>query len=121
MAVSELRKKTVFLLISIAIITLVLIIIPNDDTIKTHLATYLGLTFDQATGKLTNTDATMNSQVGVTAIFLLINVLHIVKVILGMTIVIMLVRYVNYLIFHLVLRNSSQNEISSLLKTVLSI
>jgi small-conductance mechanosensitive channel len=121
MAVSELRKKTVFLLISIAIITLVLIIIPNDETINTNLASYLGLVQNKDTGQLTNNDGSMASQVTVTTIFLFINVLHIIKVILGMAIVIILVRYVNYLIFHLVLRNTSQNEISSLLKTVLSI
>ncbi len=121
MAVSDLRKKTVFLLISIAIILLVLIVIPNDSTINTHLATYLGLVLDSKTGQLRNTDGSMSSQVSVTTIFLLINILHIIKVILGMAIVIILVRYVNYLIFHLVLRNASQNEISSLLKTVLSI
>jgi len=121
MAVSELRKKTVFLLLSIAIITLVLIIIPNDDTINTHLASYLGLAHDKSSGQFTNLDGSMASQVGVTTIFLLTNVLHIIKVVLGMAIVIILVRYVNYLIFQIMLRNTSQNEISSLLKTVLSI
>lgn len=121
MAVSELRKKTVFLLLSIAIITLVLIIIPNDDTINTNLASYLGLKLDKSSGQFTNFDGSMASQVSVTTIFLILNVLHIVKIVLGMAIVIIAVRYVNYLIFHLVLRNTSQNEISSLLKTVLSI
>ena len=63
----------------------------------------------------------MASQVSVTVAVLVLNIIRLVKVALGMTMVIILVRYVNYLIFHLALRNTTQNEISSLLKTVLSI
>jgi small-conductance mechanosensitive channel len=51
----------------------------------------------------------------------ILNLFRIIKIILGMAIVIIAVRYINYLIFHLALRNAAQNEISSLLKTVLSI
>ena len=108
---SELRKRTVFLLLSIAIITLVLIIIPSDET----LAAYL----NQA-AMFSGTDA-MASQVADTIKNLIFHLTHIVKIILWMAIVIIFVRYLNYLVFHLALRNTAQNEISSLLKTVLSI
>ena len=111
MATSELRKKTVFLLLSIAIITLVLIIIPTDET----LAEYL----NQA--GMFSAPGSMPSQVAETVKNLIFHLAHIVKIILWMAIVIIFVRYLKYLIFHLALRNTSQNEISSLLKTVLSI
>ena len=120
MAVSDLRKKTVFLLLSIAIITLVLIVIPPDDSIKTYLGNYFNLDF-LPDGKILTKTGTMASQVSVTVAVLMLNIIRLVKVALGMTMVIILVRYVNYLIFHLALRNTAQNEISSLLKTVLSI
>jgi len=111
MLISDLRKKTVFLLISTAIITLVLIIIPSDADIENYL------------GKIPmfSTSGAMPSQVADTIRGLVFNLAHIIKIILWMAIVIIFVRYINYLIFHLALRNSSQNEISSLLKTVLSI
>jgi small-conductance mechanosensitive channel len=121
MAASDLRKKTVFLLLSTAIITLVLIVIPNDETIKTKLAEYLGLTSVVEDGNIKNTDGSMASHFSVTLVIVLLNILRIVKVILGMAIVIIFVRYFNFVIFHLVLRGASQNEISSLMKTVLSI
>jgi small-conductance mechanosensitive channel len=121
MPVSDLRKKTVFLLLSTAIITLVLIVIPNDETIYRNLANYFGLKLVLEDGNIRNTDGTMASHFSVTLAIVLLNILRIVKVILGMTIVIIFVRYINYLIFHLALRNTTQNEISSLLKTVLSI
>jgi small-conductance mechanosensitive channel/CRP-like cAMP-binding protein len=120
MAENDLRKRTVFLLLSISIIILVLILIPNETTINTYLANYFGL-FLEANGKIKNVDGSMASQVSVTAAMLIINIFRIFKIFLGMAVVIIVVRYVNYLIFHLALRNSAQNEISSLLKTVLSI
>jgi small-conductance mechanosensitive channel/CRP-like cAMP-binding protein len=120
MPVSDLRKKTVFLLLSIAIITLVLIVIPPDESIKAYLGVYFNLEF-LPDGKILSKNGSMASQVSVTVAVLVLNVIRLFKVILGMAIVVILVRYVNYLIFHLALRNTSQNEISSLLKTVFSI
>ncbi len=108
---SELRKKTVFLLLSTTIITLVLIIVPPDSDIETYLNKIRMLSGESA----------MPTQFGDTIRILVFNIAHIIKIILWMAIVIIFVRFLNYLIFHIALRNSSQNEISSLLKTVLSI
>lgn len=114
MAVSELRSKTAYLLVSVSIITLVLILIPNEETIRTNLVEYFQL-FSETK------DRSMASQMSGTIIALIVNLTKIFKIILGMAIAIMAIRYINYLIFHLALRNTSQNEISSLLKTVLSV
>lgn len=63
----------------------------------------------------------MSWQLSTTLVALILNFAKIIKIILGMAIVIIAVRYVNFLIFHLALRNTTQTEISSLLKTVLSV
>ena len=120
MFTSELRKRTVFFLLATSIITLVLILIPSESTIHHYLMNYFNLAVSQD-GKITNIDGTMTSQVSETIINLIINLLHIVKIILGMAIVIIFVRFVNFLIFQFALRNSSQTEIASLIKTILSV
>lgn len=120
MATSELRKRTVFLLLSVGILTLVLILIPQDESIKTYLGNYFHLDF-LPDGKIMSKTGQMASQVSVTVAILILNISRLIKVVFGMAIVIIFVRYINYLIFHLALRGASQNEISSLLKTVLSI
>ncbi len=120
MFTSELRKRTVFFLLATSIITLVLIIIPSEITIQHYLMNYFGLAVTSE-GKITNIDGSMTSQVSETIINLIINLLHIIKIILGMTIVIIFVRFVNFLIFQFALRNSTQTEITSLIKTILSI
>lgn len=115
MAVSELRKRTAFLFISISIITLILILIPDEDALKTFLANYFGLISQPSK------DGSMAEHLGETFVSLILNFTRIIKIILGMAIVIIVVRFINYLIFHLALRNTTQTEITSLLKTVLSI
>ncbi|HMS40954.1 MAG TPA: mechanosensitive ion channel family protein [Pyrinomonadaceae bacterium] len=140
MPVSDLRKKTVFFLLSTAIITLTLLIIPSDTTIETYLMDYFGVKVvkevqqssspantNTATpentpqSKIVRNDGMMASQFSETLIFLLLNLIHIFKVILGMALVIITVRYINFLIFNVVIRNASQNEIASLVRTILSV
>ncbi|MEP6902916.1 MAG: mechanosensitive ion channel family protein [Actinomycetota bacterium] len=120
MFTSELRKRTIFFLISTAVITLVLIIIPSENTIQHYLMNYFGFAFTPE-GKVINNDGSMASQVGETTIGLILNFNHLVKIALWMAIVIIFVRFINFLIFHVALRNSSQNEISSLIKTILTV
>jgi small-conductance mechanosensitive channel len=111
MAVSNLRSKTAFFFLSVAIITLVLIIIPNRETVENYLTEF---------EFFTNKDP-MSASFRETIKGVILNLLPIAKIILGMALVIISVRYINYLIFHLALRNAAQTEIASLLKTVLSV
>ncbi len=120
MFANELRKRTVFFLISTTIITLLLIIIPDEKTIQEYLINYFGLSL--VDGKIISSGVSMmNPQMGETSINLVINLYHLVKIVLWMAIVIITVRYISFLIFHVVLRNSAQNEISSLVRTILTI
>lgn len=120
MFANELRKRTIFFLISTAIITLILIIIPNETTIQHYLMNYFDLALTNE-GKVVNSDGSMASQVSETTIGLFVNLLHLIKIILGMALVIIAVRFVNFLIFHGALRNSQQTEITSLIRTILSV
>ena len=153
MPVSELRKKTVFFLLSTAIISLVFIIIPSEATIQSYLMNYFDLTLvkeaklndnNSAANKnvnsnsavnsqsnsapvstpesrVVNSDGSMASQFAETIIGLILNLIHILKIFLGMALVIIIVRYINFLIFTIVLRNASQNEIASLVKTIVTV
>ena len=116
----EMRKKTVFFLLSTGIITLVLLVMPSENTIQHYLMNYFGIALTPE-GKVINTDGSMASQVSETTIGLILNAYHLGKIILWMAMVIIFVRFVNFLIFHVALRNSSQNEISSLIRTILSV
>ncbi len=108
----ELRNKTFVLLVYAGIITIVLMLIPGDDTARLYLEPYLQ--GGDGTGG-------MAGQVGRTIESLFLNLLHIIKIILWMTLVIIFVRYLNYIIFNVVLRNNTQTEISSLIRSVVSI
>jgi small-conductance mechanosensitive channel/CRP-like cAMP-binding protein len=120
MFVSELRKRTGFLLLSTAIITVVLLLIPYIENSFIHsLMKQFGLIFKD--GNIVKEDGTPPSQVSETYISLIVNFFHIIKIILWMAVVIISVRYLNYLIFQIALRSSTQNEISSLIRTILSV
>src|SRR3982751_1638068 len=117
---NDFRKRTAFFIFSIAVIILILIIIPNETTLHDYQMNYLGL--KEVDGKLYNIGNNMPaSQVSETSIGLLLNFYHFVKIILWMAVIIIFVRYVNFLIFHVALRSTSQNEISSLIRTILSV
>ena len=94
MIASELRKKTVFFLLSTAIIILILLVIPDEDNIKSYLMHYLDLTIT-GEGKIIKNDGSMTSQLSETILSLIINLVHIIKIILGMALVVIAVRFVN--------------------------
>jgi len=120
MFISELRKRTVFFLISSAIIILILLLIPLvEHIINASLMNYFDLVLLE--GRLIQKDGAAASQMSETSISLLVNFFHLIKIILWMAIVIIAVRFINFLVFHVALRNSTQNEISSLIRTILSI
>ncbi|MGQ0542004.1 MAG: cyclic nucleotide-binding domain-containing protein, partial [Blastocatellia bacterium] len=72
-------------------------------------------------GKLTNADGSEPSMMSSTALSLAVNIIHILKVILWMALVISIVRFLAFLVFETALKRAAQSEVSSLLRTVLSI
>lgn len=117
MVVSELRKKTVFLFISCGIIIIAFLVIP---TIQSYLLNSSGFALNPE-GKIINDDGTPASPMNSTIINLLINFSLIVKIVLGMALVIIIVRFITFLIFNVIIRSASQNEIASLVRTILSV
>lgn len=120
MAPSSFQKKAVFFVIFSGIITLILIAFP---LVEGWLQDYILPQFDLQMngGKLSNIDGSVPGMMASTTVSLVVNIFNIAKILLWMALIISVVRFLTYLIFQTVLRTSSQSEISSLLKTVLSI
>ncbi len=121
MADPDLKKRAVFFLGFAGFITLILLALPF---IETWLQDLLLRSFSLAVttdGKIVSGDGSAPGVMTETTIGLIVNILHILKVILWMALVISTVRFIGYLIFGRAFRGSNQSEISSLLRTVLSV
>lgn len=119
---SELQKKLILFAISAGTIALVLIGLPFVETLlRTSILSEFGLLLTPE-GKITGLDGAAASEMSETSASLIINFFRIVKILLWMTLVISVVRFLNFLIFGAAFRgNDHKNEISSLLRSVLSI
>ncbi|HEX8636924.1 MAG TPA: mechanosensitive ion channel family protein [Pyrinomonadaceae bacterium] len=107
MFASELRKKSVFFVGLAGTIVLVLIVFPFvESSMKIYVGSLFGAT---------------DSQIGETATMLFDNLLRIVKIGLWMTLIIAVVRFLDFLIFGAAFRSSAQSELSALLRNVFSI
>ncbi len=103
---SNFKKKFVFFLIFAGIVTLLLILVQFiEDSLKDYVSNFF---------------VTTDGRMGVTAAVLFDQLLRIVKIILWMSLIVSIIRFVNYLIFSTALR-SNDYEISSLLRNVFSI
>ncbi|MEO7674449.1 MAG: mechanosensitive ion channel family protein [Pyrinomonadaceae bacterium] len=117
----ELQKKAVFFVIFSGVVTLVLVLLPVIETgIQGYVLSQFGLAVSPE-GGVVSTDGVVPGMMTVTSVGLIINLLHIAKIVLWMALVIAIVRFIAYLVFKTAFRNSNQSEISSLLKTVISI
>ncbi len=107
MDIPSLRSKFLFFIIFAGIITLLLIVLPSavEVPLKEYVATFFGLN---------------DERMGVTAVNLLDQIFRLLKIVLWMSLIISIVRFINQLIFSTAFRNSSQ-EISSLLRNIFSI
>jgi small-conductance mechanosensitive channel len=106
MATSELRNKFLFFIIFVGVVTLLLIVF---ESVKPPVENY----FFDFFGKT-------NPQMGETAAVLVDQIFRILKIILWMTLIVSVVRFVNQLIFKHAF-GSSSHEISSLLRNIFSI
>ena len=121
MASTELRRKALFFFIFAGAIVIVLMAMPLVvGWLRHDVFPQFGLVFSRGTWDL-NTDNGNPSMVAQTTATLIENLLHILRIILWMALVISTVRFLSYLIFGTAFKKTGQPEISSLLKTVLSI
>src|SRR5215203_7091288 len=118
---SDLYRRTVFFLIFAGIVIIVLMLLPFVETgLQEYVLARFGLGLSPD-GQVITTDGTAPTMMTVTLIGLALNLFHIAKIFLWMAFVIAIVRYVWFLVLKTALRGTPQGEISSLLKTVISI
>src|SRR5688500_6404174 len=118
---SGLQRKTFFFLIFAGVITILAITVPFiEDLLSAYVLNQLGLALNPE-GRLISPEGAQPGMMVQTFYDLAVNIFHIIKILLWMTLVISVVRFVGYLIFSTALRKSGSSEIASLLRTVLSI
>ncbi len=122
MADSTFQRRAVFFLIFTGIIIIVVLTLPFlEDVLRWYLLSQFGFSAGPD-GRLITADGTAPGMMTQTTYDLFVNILHIVKIILWMALVIAVVRFIGFLIFTTAMRSSNgQNEIGSLVKTVVSI
>lgn len=127
MPASELQKKAAYFIVLAAILTFILILFsPFQEWLRLDVAPHFGLKvlFDSL-GNMTLTQVNGEEVSKMTATYtyveLIVSILRISKIIVAMALVIAIVRFLGYLIVKTAYRNTKQSEISSLLKTVLSV
>lgn len=121
MASSELRTKLVFFAGLIAIVAIILLLLPFiEDGLQKYVYSYFNLVIIDGQ-PMAKGGELPPGKTALTILGVIIHLFHILKVILWMTIVIAIVRFVTYLIFGAALRKSAEYELSSILKTVISV
>ncbi len=120
MGASEIQKKAVFFILFAAVCIATLLLFPALEAgIRTALAARLGMEIDNAWKVLagdTESDRMMAVTVNVVS-----TIVKLTRVLIGMALVVATVRFVTFLVTKTIYRNAAAGEISSLLKTVLSI
>ena len=107
METSKLRNKFIFFIVFAGIITVSLILFPFVEApIKDYLTDFFGTT---------------DRRMGDTATVLFEQLFRILKIVLWMSLIVSIVRFLNHLVFSTALKRSNSYEISSLLRNVFSI
>jgi len=121
MPATEIQKKAAYFLVFAGLLALILILFPFiEDWINAYMVGQFGLIVSPD-GSVTSANGSVPAKMTETWISLVVNTLHILKIFLWMALVIAFVRFVAYLITKTVYRNATQGEISSLVRTVLSV
>ncbi|MBP6003118.1 MAG: mechanosensitive ion channel family protein [Pyrinomonadaceae bacterium] len=121
MPASEFQKKATSFVVVFGLLAVALTVLPLvENWLQISFLPQFGFTFVAGNGwKLTEESAAVMTTATYTNV--IENLLSILKIFLWMVLVITVVRFITYVIFLAALRKSGQTEISSLLKTILSI
>src|SRR5258708_8083376 len=120
MAATEFRRRALFFIVFAGVIVIILMGLPFvEGWLQHEFLPQFGLTFKG--GWELDTSSSSPAMMMQTTASLIENLVHIIKIFLWMALIISIVRFFTYLIFSAAFRSSGQSEISSLLKTVLSI
>jgi small-conductance mechanosensitive channel len=123
MASLDIRKRTIYFLLSAALIVLILLLFPLvEEWTRAAVAERFGYTLGPHATLLKDLQPVESVPAMVQRSWdLLNNVLHLISVVVWMALVVTIVRFVSFLITKTVGRNTKQGEIGSLLRSVLSV
>ena len=120
MPFSDFRKKAIFFVAFAGIITLILVLMPFAEAqLQSYVLDQFGITVTPAGEAIPRDGDTRPGMMVETSISLAVNLLRLVKIFLWMALVIAIVRFVAYMVTSTI--RGPQSEVSSLVKTVLSI
>lgn len=122
---SELRRRLTLLVMIIAVVALILIVLPFIEawflqSVYSQFNLFINDEGD-VLKRLSNGSVGKPGQLSQLLLGLLVNLFKIIKIILWMTGIIAFVRIIVNLIFGTAFRQAKQNEIASLLKTIVSV
>ena len=116
----ELQKRLSFFVAIVAVISLILILLPfAEDWLRQSIYEQFSLVINED-NEVVSTTGSDSGGGAKTLLSLMVNLLLIIKIALWMTIVVSVVRLITHLLFSSALRKDDEQEISSLLKTILS-
>src|SRR5205085_357070 len=90
-----------------------------ESWLKDYFALHYGLVITPE-GRAVAADGNAVGKMTDTTVSMVVNMLHVFKIVFWMALIISVVRFLGYLIFGTAFRSAGQTEISSLLRTVLS-
>ena len=121
MAEEGIHKRIYLYVLITAVVTLILVCLPFiEEWLRQSIYEQFNLVINED-NEIVSADGSDPGQAAETVLGIAINVLQIVKIILWMTMVVSIVSLIRQLIFGAALKGSGQNEVASLLKTILSV
>lgn len=122
MSPSERNRRVGYFLAFASLIAILLLLFPMvEEWVRTYLTDRYGLIVDGESGAVSTISGVPPDKITVTTTQVVFYLLLILKIILWMALVIGLVRFFRQLITRTIYRNSSPGEISSIVKTILSV
>lgn len=122
MSRTDRNKRVGSFLAFTAVIALLLLLFPTmEEWIRSYLKDSYGLIVDADSGDVSTTSGISPHKITVTTTQIIFYLLLILKIVLWMALVIGLVRFFRQVITKALYRNSSPGEISSIVKTILSV
>jgi small-conductance mechanosensitive channel len=122
MSRSDQQKSVGYLLAFVSVAALLLLLFPTvEEVIWSNLRESYGLIIDTESAAVSSVAGDAPQKITVTSMQILFYALMILEIIIWMALVVSLVRFFRQLITRTVYRNSSPGEISSIVKTILSV
>lgn len=121
MPFSELRKKAIYFLVLVGLVAAILILFPDEKTVYSYVAARFGLEVQPDGLSVLTPNGERPAMMANTTIDVAVTAFNLLRVILMMTLVVTIVRFIFYIGTKAVYRNAATGEVSTLLQTVVSV